>query len=61
MKTTATIILAGALATFASCTYVEDPDPGVSSTTRDTTTTVTDYGTGETATTRRTTTHYPDD
>lgn len=61
MKTTTTFILTGALATFASCTYVEDPDPGVSTTTRDTTTTVTDYDTGETATTRRTTTHYPDD
>jgi hypothetical protein len=58
MKTIATlIILTGAL---ASCTYYEDDPDGVTSTTRESATTVVDHATGESATTRRTTTHYPD-
>ena len=60
MKTIATFLVTGFLASLSSCTYYEDEPSGISSTTRDTTTTVTDYGTGESTTTRKTTTHYPE-
>lgn len=60
MKTIATLLVTGFLASLASCTYYEEPSTGVSSTTRDTTTTVTDHATGESTITRKTTTHYPE-
>ena len=59
MKTIPKLIAAGLLAAFASCTYVEPAPSGPTSTTRDSTTTTTDYNTGESVTTHKRTTHYP--
>ncbi|WP_035606701.1 hypothetical protein [Haloferula sp. BvORR071] len=60
MKTILSFIAIATLASFTSCTYVEPtPTAGPTSTTRDTTTTATDYNTGESVTTHKRTTHYP--
>jgi hypothetical protein len=61
MKTILGIIAIAVIASLASCTYQEAPEPGVTSHTRDTTTTATDLSTGESVTTRKRTTHYPAD
>jgi hypothetical protein len=59
MKTILGIIAIAAISSFTGCTYQEAPEPGVTSHTRDTTTTATDLSTGESVTTRQRTTHYP--
>lgn len=59
MKTILGILTIAAISSFASCTYQEAPPTGVTSQTRDTTTSTTDLSTGESVTTRQRTTHYP--
>ncbi|WP_367874840.1 hypothetical protein [Luteolibacter sp. Populi] len=62
MKSIRTILLAATAAAIASCTYVEPAEPsGISSTTREATTTTVDHDTGESVTTQRRTTHYPNE